>query len=308
MRINFLNMNIFEDKRIKKICDNIYLVEAPDNGRFPYCHGFLFTGDENILLDAGTDDELILRIDREIGIDTLVISHSHPDHIRRWQLLSRRNILLPAETPDSVFNIKTLGERYVGSGERGERWVNVIGKWLGIVPLREPDGRFSDGDIIENGTSRLEAVHAPGHLDDHYCFFEHKTGTLFSTDIDFTTFGPWYGNPEGSAVKFRESIMRVMSLPYRRVCSSHKPPHEGDAAPLFEAFLAAFDRQKMEVLSVTGGGKRLEELVAISPFYGNRFFDLEIQGYFEEHMIAENIRLLIEEGLVYEHGGVYFAK
>ncbi len=301
-------MNIREDEHIKKICDNIYLVEAPEKGRFPYCHGFLFIGDENILIDAGADEDTMLRIDREYGIDTLVISHSHPDHIRRWQVLSHRRLLLPEETPDSVFNIETLGERYVGAGERGHRWVEVIGKWLGITAFREPDGRFRNGDIIENGTSRIEAVHAPGHLNDHYCFFEHNSGTLLSTDIDFTSFGPWYGNPEGKIKPFIESVRRVMNLPYKRVCPSHKSPHEGNAQGRFEAFLSAFYRQKNEILITIGSGKTMDELLAASPFYKNRFFDLKIQNYFEEHMIAENLELLLEEGLVNEDGGVYYVK
>lgn len=299
-------MNLIDNKQIQRIADNIYLIEAPERGQFPYCHGFLFTGDKNILLDAGTDEDLMHRIDKEIGIDQLIISHTHPDHIRRWQVLTHRELILPAETPDSVFNIETLGERYVGPGERGARWVEVIGKWLGIAAFRKPDGRFSNGDIIENGTSRIEAIHAPGHLDDHYCFFEHNTGTLFSTDIDFTGFGPWYGNPEGKIKPFIESVRRVMALPYKRVCSSHKPVHEGNAAGRFEAFLSAFHRQRNEVLASLNSGKTLDELTAVSPFYKNRFFDLKIQAYFEEHMIAENLAILIEEGLIREDGGVYY--
>ncbi len=290
---------------ISKICENIYLVEAPERGQFPYSHSFLFTGEENILLDAGTDEELIKQIDSEIGIDTLVISHSHPDHIRRWSVLSHRRLLLPAETPDSVYNIGTLGKRYVGTMERGLHWVEAIGKRLGIEPLRHPDGRFGNGDIIDNGTCRIEAIHAPGHLDDHYCFFEHNSGTLFSTDIDFTGFGPWYGNPEGRIRPFIDSVKKVMHLPYKRVCTSHKAPHEGNATGRFEAFLAAFCRQKNEVLALLGSGKTLDELVAISPFYRNRFFDIRIQNYFEEHMIAENLAVLIDDELVREVGGVY---
>ena len=99
-----------------------------------------------------------------------------------------------------------------------------------------------------------------------------------------------------------------MSFPYKRVCSSHKPPHEGDATILFENFLAAFDRQKNEILAHLESGKTLSELVEESPFYKNRFFDLKIQGYFEEHMIKENLDELLEEGLALEEKEIYIAK
>lgn len=299
-------MHFTEDKNIQKIADNIYLVAAPKNGQFPYCHGFLFTGNQNILIDAGADENLLRRIDREIDIDTLVISHSHPDHIRRWFALSHRRILFPAETPDSVYNLDSLGERFMGSRKTGLRWVEEIAKPLGLRALRKPDGRFSDGDIFDTGAARIEAVHAPGHLDDHYCFFEHITGTLISTDIDFTGFGPWYGNPEGKIKPFMESIKKVMSLPYKRVCTSHKPPHQGDAELRFTAFLDAFERQKNEIYGSLGRGKTLGQIAAESVFYKKKFTGSDVYYAFEEHMASENLALLVEEGRVRYQNGVYY--
>jgi len=303
--MNNKNMRFTEDKQVQRIAENIYLLIAPQRGQFPYCHGFLFTGNRNILIDAGADEDLILRIDREIGIDSLVISHSHPDHIRRWFVLNHRKLLLPAETPDSVYDLNLLGERFTGTRERGIRWADVIGKTLGLKPLREPDGRYSHGDIFDIGTARIEAIHAPGHLDDHYCFFEHLTGTLICTDIDFSSFGPWYGNPEGKIKPFMESVVRIMSIPYSRVCTSHKLPHEGDASGRFSAFLAAFGRQKQEVYDFLGSGKTLHEIAEGSPFYKNKFMDAVIQYAFEEHMAGENLALLVEEGSVAVEGGVF---
>jgi glyoxylase-like metal-dependent hydrolase (beta-lactamase superfamily II) len=298
-------MNILEDNQIQKIADNIYLVMAPQKGQFPYCHGFLFTGSENILIDAGADEDLIRKIDSEIGIDSLVISHSHPDHIRRWFVLDHRKLILPAETPDTVYDLTDLGERFVGTRERGVRWADIIGKTLGLRPFRKPDGRFSHGHIFDTGTSRIEAIHAPGHLDDHYCFFEHNTGTLISTDIDFSSFGPWYGNPEGRIKPFIGSVRKIMSMPYSRVCTSHKLPHEGDATDRFNAYLQSFERQKNEILAFLGRGKTLHQIAEGSPFYKNKFMDTIIQYAFEEHMAAENLSILIEEGKVVEDGGVY---
>ena len=298
-------MKFTEDNQIQKITDNIYLVMAPKKGQFPYCNGFLFTGDENILIDAGADEDLILRIDKEIGIDTLVISHSHPDHIRRWYILSHRRLLLPAETPDSVFDLDRLGERFTGTREKGLLWADVIGKKLELKPLCEPHGRYSDGDIFDTGRARIEAIHAPGHLDDHYCFFEHETGTLISTDIDFSSFGPWYGNPEGRVKPFINSVKKIMAIPYSRVCTSHKHPHEGDASVRFHAFLESFNRQKNEVYASLGSGKTLDEITLGSPFYKNRFMDPAIQYAFEEHMSLENLSILIEEGRVVDENGYF---
>ena len=298
-------MKLFDDERVKEIASNIYLIEAPRKGQFPYCHGFLFVGDRNILIDAGAEEDLIISIDQKIGINTLIISHSHPDHIGRWHILSHRELLLPKETPESVHNLESLGERFVGTKERGIYWANTIGKLLKLQPLRKSDNVYSNGDIFDIGSARIEAIHNPGHLDDHYCFFEHITGTLITIDIDFTSFGPWYGNPEGRIKLFKDGIREIMKLPYKRVCSSHKFPHEGDATSLFNNFLAAFDRQKEDVFSVIGAGKTLHDIIRSSPIYKNKFMDPFLQYAFEENMVHENLLILLEEGRIVKDGDFY---
>jgi len=301
-------LKCLEDERVKEIASNIYLLEAPRKGQFPYCHGFLFVGDRNIVIDAGTAEDLITGIDAEIGIDTLIISHTHPDHIKSWHILSHRELLFPKETPDSVHTLDSLGERFVGSRDRGRYWAEIIGKLLDLQPLRKPDARYAGGDIFDIGTVRIEAIHNPGHLDDHYCFFEHVTGTLFTTDIDLTSFGPWYGNPEGRVKAFKNGIKEIMKLPYKRVCSSHKLPHEGDATGLFNNFLAAFDRQKEQVYSAIGAGKTFHDIIRSSPIYNNKFLDPILQYAFEENMVNENLLLLIEEGRVVKDGDLYIGE
>jgi glyoxylase-like metal-dependent hydrolase (beta-lactamase superfamily II) len=301
-------VKVQDNKYLESICDNIYLVSTPMKGLFPYCYSFLITGNQNILIDAGTDKDILRAIDDDTGIDVLVISHSHPDHIRSWDALSHRKLYLPEETPDTVFNLEQLGERYMGSPETGRHWVNTIAKMLDIVPFREPDIRFSHGTVIQNGPTNIEAIYAPGHLDDHYCFFEHNSGTLITTDIDFTSFGRWYGNPEGKIKPFRESIKKVMAIPYSRVCTSHKRPNEGSCEYCFNVFLSAFERHKNMILNLLGpSGRTLDEIVSISPFYNNRFMDKIIQDVFEKNMSLKNLEILMEEGRVYEKDGKYIA-
>jgi len=291
--------------QITALSDHVYFVEAPTSGRFPFCHGFVFKGSETILIDAGLGEDLMREVDELFHIDTLLISHSHPDHIRSWHILSDRKLLIPKETTDAVMDLEALGAQYTGSKETGRHWAKVIGKPFGISPLRQADMRYGDGDIIDIKTARIQAIHAPGHHNDHYCFLDHVSGTLITTDIDFSSFGPWYGNPEGGAKAFMNSIRKVMALPYTRACSSHRPPVEGDASTLFTAFLQAFDRQKMEILACLGTGKTLKDIITLSPFYNNKFIDIKIQNVFEGHMAAENLAILLEEGLVYEDEGVF---
>jgi hypothetical protein len=96
-----------------------------------------------------------------------------------------------------------------------------------------------------------------------------------------------------------------MDWPYLRVCSSHKPPIEGDASEEFTAFLNMFKQQRRKILHLCDPPATLEQMVRISPFYGNKLNDKRIQVIFEKNMILKNLDLLIQGGRVEEKNGVY---
>jgi hydroxyacylglutathione hydrolase len=290
---------------VVELAPDLYLISGKNKARFPYCNAFLITGSETVLIDTGVGVVRLKELDESLRIDKIIISHPHPDHISGFKVLKDRTLLLPAETPDSVNDLVHLGTRFTGTSENGVLWAEFAKNSLGLEPLRNPDGRFSDGDILDFGSVRLEAIRAPGHLPDHYCFLDHCSKTLLTTDIDFTSFGPWYGNPECEITPFKESIRKIMDLPYLRVCSSHKPAMEGDAADEFTAYLELFKHQRRRILNLCDPPATLEQMVHVSPFYGNKLNDKRIQEIFERNMILKNLELLIRDGRVEEKNGFY---
>ena len=290
------------------VADRIWLAKGPGKGRFPYCNGFLMIGDRTVLIDAGIGAERIREIDCRMRIDTLIISHPHPDHILSWHVLKDRQLFLSAQTPASVGDLRLLGQRFVEGRQEAQYWTWVVSSRLGIHPMRRPDHQFDDGEILDFGSIQLQAIHAPGHLEDHYCFLERPSGTLFSIDIDFTGFGPWYGNPEGDICRFRESVLKLRNLPYSRICASHKLPIAfSDADEAFDHYLKAFDRQKRAVFDLCRKGMDLEEMVRESPLYRNRMPDSTLQNIFENQMIRKNLALLVRENRIVEENGKYRA-
>lgn len=291
--------------RIVMLAENFYLVTAPNQSRFPYCNTFLFTGRQNVLIDAGLDPQTLAEIDGQIRIDQLIFSHSHPDHMISWHLLKDRFIALPAETPDAVKDLHQLGRRFMGCEQKADYWAEKLAQGLGLQPLREPDYRFSDGYVFDIGDFSIEAVHAPGHLDDHYVFFERKHGILLSGDIDFSSFGPFYGQPECDIERFKQSIGKVMALPYQLVCSSHKAPIRGDAGPLFHRFLAGFEIHQEKIAAVCDSLLTLDQITAKSPLYQQRMPDKVFQYTFEKGMIQKSLPYLIRSGRLTKIGGRY---
>ena len=293
-----------ENKLIKRLEGDVYFVPGEGNGRFPACHGFLLKGPETVLIDAGMGESRIREIDLEHRIDVLVITHSHPDHIRHAYLLEDRHLLMPEQTPPSVTDLQALGERFMGNPRDGALWAGFV-EACGVRALREPDERYADGHVLSIGGAELEPIHAPGHVLDHYCFLERNTGTLVTTDIDLTFFGPWYGNPESDIETFRESVNKVMAIPRRRVCSSHKEPVEGTADDLFESYLEGFERQRKKILDLCEAPITLNDLANASPLYNDGLPEKVMQFLFERRMVLKNLELLIRDGLVVESNGLY---
>ena len=298
-------MGLLDREDVNELAPGLHVVAGRNKSRFPFCNAFLITADETVLIDTGIGRKKLAAIDEECRIDRVVISHPHPDHISGFDLLRDRTLMLPVETPEGIDDLFQLGTRFTGSVENGRMWAEFAENRLGIAPLREPDVRFIHGGVLDFGGIQLEAIHAPGHLNDHYCFFERNSRTLITTDIDFSGFGPWYGNPECAIEPFIESIRRVMKYPYTQVCSSHKPLIKGDATAYFEKFLAVFEQHRQMMLKLCDQPVTLDQMAEKSPFYHDRLSDKRIQFLFERNMIHKNIDLLIRDGLIVVENGFY---
>ena len=77
-----------------------------------------------------------------------------------------------------------------------------------------------DGDIIDLGNRKIKVLHTPGHSPGHMCFFEEKTGYLFSGDLIYK--GTLFANYESTdPEKYLESVKKIAKLSVKRVFPAH---------------------------------------------------------------------------------------
>lgn len=277
---------------LEEIAKGIYRVKAENEGRFPYSFSFLLKGDKNILLDAGAGRDSLEKLKGEVELDLVIISHTHGDHFSSLQVIEEIPCIVPEMKWDSVLDIDRLGRRFTGNDKQAFRvWKNFMVSNLGVRPFN-PEGTYREGDTFSTGRHTLVALHTPGHTVDHFCFFEDSTRTLFSFDIDLTSFGPWYGHEESNIDSFISSIHRAKETAPEILASSHIHPLYDRIGSYLDDYKEHIYRRDEKIRALDEQGFSFEEMVMESPIYGGHPHIPELLMYFERVMIEKHLKRL----------------
>ena len=106
------------------------------------------------LVDAADDGPLLVDLCRRLGVETVLQTHGHDDHIRA----------VPAVRDAGV-----------------PVWVTAED----APSLPGYDALLTDGQVVEVGRLRLHALHTPGHTPGSMCFKVEGSPVLFSGDTLF---------------------------------------------------------------------------------------------------------------------------
>ncbi len=278
---------------IRELRGNIHLVLGANAGQFPFSHSVLVTGKRNVLFDTGCGREACHEVLRRYELAMVVNSHTHPDHFSGNHRFPGTPLVVPEQFAAMLPDLPRMSRRLAGGGEAAEQWMFMVQELLQHEP-REPGHVFGEGEVIDTGALQFEAIHTPGHLQDHFCFFEREEGILLSFDLDLCAFGPWYGHAESDLPELRASLRKLRELHPRSVISSHlSEPLEGEDAiqAAFGEYEAVIDRRQQQLMQLLPQeGATPEELAGSSPIYGlrpERVFAL--YHYFESRMIEKHL-------------------
>lgn len=147
----------------------------------------------DVLVDVGEGGTVLDRI-RERDVATVVVTHSHHDH---------------------VDNLPAVVERHDPA---------VYAPDPSRVPVEAEE--LTDGDELELAGVRFRVIATPGHRDDHVCLYAPAERVLFSGDLLFP--GGAFGRTdldEGDRDTLIASIERIADLDVVEMYAGH-----GDAA------------------------------------------------------------------------------
>jgi len=288
---------------LKQVTENIYLVEGKSNGRFPFCHSVLIRDRVTALIETGCGREVLKEIEEEFSPDMVIYSHGHPDHCAGSSFFPPERLWGPEKHKETTGNIRRMAERFVKPGLQ-EDWLSLS---TGVPKLRDfkAGNYFENGHVFDFGKIRMEAVHAPGHTDDHYCFYLPNEKIMLTTDIDFTSFGPWYANPESDIDTFIDSIWRVRGFEIETVLSSHLGVIKSGIEEKFDQFLAVFKERDEKILEFLNSPRTIEDFVEKALIYQGYPYAASILRFFEAQIVEKHIKRLIFRGLVKEVDGKF---
>jgi glyoxylase-like metal-dependent hydrolase (beta-lactamase superfamily II) len=280
---------------IQKITETIFLIEGENRGKFPFSHSVLIKDDVCGLIDTGCGLEQLKKI-HALSPDIILNSHSHIDHTSGNWYFPHTPLVVPQQEYEFNGNLTLLSERYVNR-ELASSWRKFVTK-VSIFKDAEPTRPYDDGDIFDFGTTSLEAIHTPGHCLGHHCFFEREERVLFSSDIDLTRFGPWYGNEESDIDQFLQSIERVRALCPEILLSAHSGMIQEDIDSNLVKFAQIIEHREEKIYSFLTKERTVEEIVDEAFIYRKFPYYTRLLRYWEGVMVLKHLHRLIKKGLV----------
>jgi glyoxylase-like metal-dependent hydrolase (beta-lactamase superfamily II) len=293
-------------KRIEnmKIDSNSYLLIGKNKGTFPYSNSLLILDEEIVLIDSGLGREITRAL--KDHVDILINSHYHIDHIIDNHLFENLWVVEnEAEATVSFEDYKKFAGIYNIPVEK--QWENWFNDYFEFHPSK-PSRTFKPNEIFDFGDTKWEPVHTPGHTEGHCCFYESERKIMYSTDIDLTPFGPWYGNPSAHLPDFIESIKKVIQMKIDVIASSHSFVRRDGIEEAFKRYLNVIYQRDEKILSLLREDKSLEDLRQSEIIYkkGGKYY--EAFSWFERNMIDKHLERLREEDKVAWNEGGYKIK
>jgi len=229
-----------------EVADGVARIIAPNPGLMtgPGTNTYLLGSERVALIDPGPDDDDHLRALCEAVGDRLrwvLVTHTHIDH-----------------SP-------------LAGKLKNETGAEVLGFGPAPVPARreprgldahdqafQPDRRLLDGETLDTGEIRIDAVYTPGHASNHLCFGLAGTGLLFSGDHVMSGSTVVIAPPDGDMADYIDSLEKVRTMVPSRIAPGHGDMIDEPGSVLDEYLRHRLEReaQVLNGLRQGSGGSR----------------------------------------------------
>ncbi len=230
------DVDVWSDRVVVALGQNPSVFTGP--GTNTYLVG---TGRRRILLDAGDGREAYLPVLEQAleradcdGLQEIVITHGHPDHVGGVESVMKR-----------------FGEVRVSKRPWPES--DAIHPF-DIAPIDE-------GSVVKTEGATLRGIHTPGHCPDHLCFVLEEEGVVFSGDNILGIGTTVIPAESGSLSDYMKSLERLEAEQPRRIYPAHGPCIQDGPAKVREYIEHRLEREKQILAALGDETRKVIEIV-----------------------------------------------
>ncbi len=128
-------------------------------------------------------------------IEWIVCTHTHPDHSPAWK---------------AIFD--ATGAQVIGALPADDMFQDDTFR---------PDRELQHDDLLATDEFSLRAVHTPGHVSNHFCFFLEEERMLFAGDHIMNGSTVVIVPPSGDMKAYIESLQLLLRYPLRLIAPGH---------------------------------------------------------------------------------------
>jgi glyoxylase-like metal-dependent hydrolase (beta-lactamase superfamily II) len=168
----------------------------------------------------------------------IVCTHTHADHSPAWQAVAAATgaQVIGALPTDDMFQDNTF----------------------------KPDRDLLHDDVLQTPEFTLRAVHTPGHVGNHFCFFLEEEQMLFAGDHIMNGSTVVIVPPSGDMKAYIESLQRLLAYPLRMIAPGHGELMEDSRAVVEWLVNHRLERESKVIMGLqTLGRVSLDELVGV---------------------------------------------
>jgi ribonuclease/clavin/mitogillin len=293
---------------LQKISKDIWVVYPPAQPRFPYGNCLYVGGEAPIVIDAGAGKMALTEVIPS-RVSTVLLSHSHYDHIHSTYLFPHADIMVGWQEESCYASeknwIESNGYKNWDEMLQVARVISLIDNHSpGDVPFRphfKPlalAGTFSDLQVLDSGALKVTILHLPGHTAGHYGFYIEAEGVLFSSDMDLAKTGPWMGDATSDIDQLICSIKRLKEINPRIIVPSHRRVQTSDLNKQLDAFWGVVLKRQERILELLKIPHTIEQLADYHMFYTEP--RIEKQLHWERMIMKTHITYSLRHGLIKE--------
>ena len=263
---------VFEDDVEHGVCKRltplIRRVICNNPGPFTYTGTTTFIVGNGVvaIIDPGPNnishlDAIIAALDPSEVVSHILVTHTHSDHSPLANALKERTgakicgfIELNNGTPRAKSRIDTKvaidDANFVEMEEAIQRDFN-------------PDIPLQHQDILNGPDWTLEAIHTPGHIDNHLCFLLNEEKTMFTGDHIMGWATSVIVPPDGNMADYMDSLERLLSFNLNLLRPTHGPAIENPKT-FINAYITHRQNREEQILGqLAKGTTQIQDMIPV---------------------------------------------